>query len=304
MRQLIILFIAGCLLGSCSEPQQIPKHPIKFKMVEVPTALSSQKERVEFVIQNYWKSYNFADTTLIQRQEFTEQAFADFIQILFNITPEQARVAIDKQMQSAIIASQEMFDHFCSLYQKYLYDPNSPMRNEELYMVYLQSILSNPLVETTMKIRPEYQLEMALKNRKSTKTADFNFTDSHKHKNSLYNSLKERTILFFNNPDCHNCAQVKQQMASSIIIEQLSTQGRLQIVSIYVDEDMGPWFRQADQVPVTWINGYTKGTGVQMSTVYDLRAIPTLYLLDGQGIVLLKDAPFEQIEAFLDQENS
>jgi hypothetical protein len=35
--------------------------------------------------------------------------------------------------------------------------------------------------------------------------------------------------------------------------------------------------------------------------LYDLTAIPTLYLLDAQKRVVLKDAPFDQVELYLQQ---
>jgi hypothetical protein len=43
---------------------------------------------------------------------------------------------------------------------------------------------------------------------------------------------------------------------------------------------------------------------VKDKEIYDLKAIPSLYLLDRQKNVLLKDARFEQVEVYLKSINN
>ena len=51
--------------------------------------------------------------------------------------------------------------------------------------------------------------------------------------------------------------------------------------------------------PKEWICTYDDGQVITKERLYDLRAIPTFYLLDREKRVLLKDAPFRIIEAYL-----
>ena len=44
------------------------------------------------------------------------------------------------------------------------------------------------------------------------------------------------------------------------------------------------------------IDGFDGGMSSSCRTVYDLRALPTLYLLDGERCVILKDASVVQVE--------
>jgi hypothetical protein len=44
------------------------------------------------------------------------------------------------------------------------------------------------------------------------------------------------------------------------------------------------------------IDGYDEGQRLTREQVYDLKAIPALYLLDAEKRVILKDASFEQVE--------
>jgi len=53
------------------------------------------------------------------------------------------------------------------------------------------------------------------------------------------------------------------------------------------------------ELPDSWIKAYDKETIIQDKQLYDLKAIPTIYLLDGDKTVLLRDPAFEQFEKYL-----
>ena len=77
--------------------------------------------------------------------------------------------------------------------------------------------------------------------------------------------------------------------------------GNLKILSVYPDEDKEEWERHLSDFPKEWINGYDKKLMIKEKNLYDLKAIPTLYLLDKNKKVLLKDAVVGQIEQYLQQ---
>ena len=65
------------------------------------------------------------------------------------------------------------------------------------------------------------------------------------------------------------------------------------------DEDKEEWERHLPDFPKEWINGYDKKLVIKEKNLYDLKAIPTLYLLDKDKKVLLKDATVAQIDQYL-----
>jgi hypothetical protein len=69
---------------------------------------------------------------------------------------------------------------------------------------------------------------------------------------------------------------------------------QIKIAVIYPDKDLTLW--EKTQYPESWINGYNHETIHQL---YDLKAIPTLYLLDYNKRIILKDAPVEEIMEYL-----
>ena len=230
--------------------------------------------------------------------EVTEQAFVDYLDVM-PYAPDSVAAASVKSMLKKAEADAKMYLYFTGLYEKYLYDPNSPMRNDEWYIPVLESMLQSPLVEE--KIRPGHLLKLAKQNRPGAKAADFIYTTAGGRKASLYSLKTDYTLLFFYNPDCRNCREVSALLQASLVIRSLLKDGRLGVLAVYPEEDLQAWRNYLAHVPEEWINAYDAGGRLQDEEVYDLKAIPTLYLLDKEKTVLLKDPAFERLENYLRQ---
>ncbi len=53
-------------------------------------------------------------------------------------------------------------------------------------------------------------------------------------------------------------------------------------------------------MPDNWVNAYDEKLQISNEELYDLKAMPTLYLLDKEKKVLLKDAELKDIVLFLE----
>ena len=65
-----------------------------FEMVSVPAMISDPTERADYLAKNYWNKFDFSDTTLIGLPELTEQALANFIDLLAHVSPATQQQAI------------------------------------------------------------------------------------------------------------------------------------------------------------------------------------------------------------------
>jgi len=178
------------------------------------------------------------------------------------------------------------------LADKYLYDPNSPLRNEELYITVLEEQIADPDLEDIYKVAPRERLRMALKNRPGDRAADFSFTTGKGGHGTLYGIDADYVLLFFHNLGCPACREVRQGIVSVTAREPAAgmlASGKLRIIALYPDTDMAEWVAHANEIPDTWINACDKAQEINEKELYDLRAIPSLYLLDRDKKVILKD---------------
>lgn len=289
-----LLLLIFSSVSCCSSQERKQQHnritqTAAFTLPEIPMMLQSSKERADYLVSHYWDNFNFADTTLIRKTEIIEQAFVDYLNLFSHTTNAVVEKSISSMLHKAIIGSKRMFLHFTELYEKYLYEPNSPFRNEFYYIIVLRAVIADEQVNELQKIRPRYQLETALKNRPGIIAADFEFTLKSGRKMRLSEINTLYTVLFFNNPDCEECKQVKKRLSEL-------TASNLKIVAIYPGEDNGLW--KSTAYPQSWINGYA-GQALREQQLYDLKAVPCLYLLDKDKRVVLKDMRVEELVSYL-----
>lgn len=301
---IFLLFLAVC--ASCSnkkannDPQaQAPADTVrKFTLPVIPAVLEAPELRAEYLVRNYWENVDLKDTSYIHHPEMMEQAWVDYIDIMRIVPAELATSAIKDLIKSTEV-EKKMFLYFTELADKYLYDPNSPMRNEELYIAVLDAMLESNVLNDTEKIRPQGRRELAEKNRPGRKATDFTYTLASGKTGTLYGVKADYTLLFFNNPGCHACEESIEELKQAPMINQLLAAGRLKILALYPDEEREEWERHLKDFPKEWINGYDRKTVIKEKNLYDLKAIPTLYLLDKDKKVLLKDVMVGQIEGSL-----
>lgn len=296
----VLLCLCSCNNGNASHKESnVQQDTIKaFKLPAIPPMLTAPEQRADFLVKHYWDNVNFADTNYIHHAEVTEQAWADYCDILNHVPLQAAQTAVKKTITQAE-KEKKVYNYLTELADKYLYDPNSPMRNEEFYIPVLEAMVASPILDETEKIRPKARLELAQKNRKGTKALDFNYTMASGSQSTLYKIQAEYTLLFINNPGCHACTEGIAAIKNSSVISKLIADKKLKVLALYPDEELDEWKKHQNEFPAEWINGYDKKLTLKTENRYDLRAIPTLYLLDKNKMVLLKDAPATAIEEYL-----
>ena len=77
--------------------------------------------------------------------------------------------------------------------------------------------------------------------------------------------------------------------------------GVLAVANIYIDEDYSAWRAYVDHYPKEWYTGFDYAGIVRGEHIYDVRAIPSVYLLDAEKRIILKDAPFERVLEAIEQ---
>lgn len=300
MAKVLCLLVLGCLLGACGSGSGKKQSAASksFKMIELPDLLTNPDDRAAYIGKNYWRNFDFTDTSLIRMPEVTEQAFADYANILLHMPAEIAANSIRTTLSKAE-ADTAMYAHFGKLFEKYLYDPNSPMRNETLYITVLQQVVSSQKTPEAEKIRMRDRLDLAQRNRPDRPATDFTYTLASGATHTLYETDAEYLILFLSNPGCHACKETIDQMNGSDTLREMIRNKRLKVLSVYPDEDLKTWREYLPQMPSDWLNGYDATLQIKNDNLYDLRAIPTLYLIDRRKFVILKDAPFGEVEHYL-----
>ena len=189
----VCLALAGCVITSlagCSGGQGEISLPRPFPVPEVPSIISSGEDAMEYLAMHYWDGYTDTsafypcDSTMVNGvpEKDLEQAFADWTSIILKTGPEQAGRAVSSLFDriSAVETkdtSSTVFETVSALAYKYFYDPNSPVRSEDLYLPFVSRMAAYGGFTPEQRMRYEYDARMCSLNRTGTPAADFTFSD-------------------------------------------------------------------------------------------------------------------------------
>lgn len=209
--------------------------------------------------------FDMLDAQVITSPEF-EQQWAEYIYLLMRTEPDLAAQDIYSTAQLCA-ASPEAHLALMDLGEKYLYNPNSPLRNDELFIPILESIVASSAIDESLKIRPSQLLAIASRNRLGTIAADFELPQG----GTMHSVAAPYTLLYFFDDHCADCKRTSDLLGSSQLLEQLTKEGTIATIKVAASPSSS------------------------LDTLYDLKAIPTLYLLDAQKRVVMKDVSAESI---------
>ena len=298
-----VLVIAGCGQRKAERFQALP-----FPDVAPPAMMDDDQDRADYMALNMWNRFldpsrDFpSDSVLVSgvRRTDVEQKFANWIQVLCMTDRSVACKAVDG-LYSRVLACEKkdtasnVFETMTELVGKYLFDPNSPMRDEDLYGIYVEKLAAYGGLLAEMREKYARDARLCALNRVGTKATDFRFADRRGKIHTLYGIDASYILLFFSNPGCEACMNIINFLKEEPVISQMISSGTLKVLNIYIDEDIASWRSYMPIYPEEWYNGFDPDFAIRNELLYNVRAIPSLYLLDKDKTVLLKDAPEDRM---------
>lgn len=237
---------------------------------------------------HYWDQYDFSDTVTMKYSDVGEQIFVNFIGVLGKEPPEKRTAYIYALLTKAETDS-AMFGHFMALSKKYLYHPNSPLYNESYYEAVLTFLIQSDLSDATDKLRARQTLDLIRKNNPGQQAGDFSFRLPDGKLAKMRDISAPFTVLLFYEPGCQNCEESIGQLADTPGFSNLLSNGEVKVLAVYASGDQKIWEDYQSSLPVDWINVFDEKMSVLNDDLYDLKASPTIYLLDKEKKVVLKD---------------
>lgn len=295
------IFVLGSCGGgstkSASKAQNFPK-------INPPAMLGQGLPALIYVAKNYWNP--FIDSSKVFSQDTSYiggvpkdqfiNAYREYAQIVLSI-PLAEGIKAQTNFISRLIALQRstpsntVFTTAVRFAEEVFYGVNSDYRNEELYLPIASALAGFEMIDPATRGRYAEEVKNCSKNRIGAPATDFTYTTKEGKRSTLYKTKGDLTILFFSNPGCTACKEIIESLNRSLAIQKLLSEGRLTVINIYIDEDLTEWYKYMPIYPKEWINCYNEDLMIRGENLYDVRAIPSLYLLDSEKRVILKDAP-------------
>lgn len=147
-------------------------------------------------------------------------------------------------------------------------------------------------------MQAQHDLKLIDLNRKGSIASDFTYTLHSGRQGRMHSICSPYTLLWFYDPDCEGCAAMLEAMKRSDILNHPKVLEHVTVLAVYPDEDIELWRSHRHRIPAAWTNAYDKKLVILTEELYDLKGMPTLYLLDRNKRVLLKDASVKEVEYY------
>lgn len=287
MKKLIYIFAFSALL-TLNSLAGAARTPSSFPYPDIPDSLRAPQDRADFLARHFWDNLNFDEIVPEEDGDFIEQNFVDYLSILPIASPEAvdegAKILIKKAENN-----QNALKNLANLAEKYLFDVESPQFSDQLYEPFLNAILALNSIDEIHKLRYRAQLEAVAQNLPGSPAPDFSFVLPEGQKTSLYQIKHPDCLLvIFYDPVCEHCKEVINQIRNNPIISNQLENNQLNVLAVFSGEDEDEWRQNLSIIPSGWTVGMEDGT-IQDDGTYIFRRMPTMYLIDNQNNVILKD---------------
>lgn len=292
-----IFILTGCG-NSDSEQAQTAATDEKELSLELPTpvipdGITDTNERIGYVLSHFWDELDFNDTTRSLNDAFMEQNFANFAYFMGHGTENAQKAGVEVLMDKAKVNG-DAYDKVATIAELYLYELNSPMYSEALYLPFVQYISSHSFGNQGVRERASAQLKYIMKNRPGSLITDFKFETRDGHSTTLRKEIDRLSdheglvYLVFYDPDCEHCTETLNRLASDTNIQEQIRKGDARVIAIHSGDDYDAWKSKAESLPQAWLVGYENGA-IEDDGRYEFRGSPTIYVIDGKGKVVTKD---------------
>lgn len=288
MRVLIILL--ALFSASVSTAAQ------ELKLPQIPDSLRTAPGRAAYLIEHFWDNMDFADTSLSTNQLFIEQNFSNYASLFPHTDIDSILPAAAKALMRRAETNRDAYNLLAQTADTYLYEPESPVSNEGAYLYFLRAITDSPFIEPALRIRYEVQLKDVQKNRPGTIANNFEIRLRNGNTATLLDLCRgaKANLLLFYDPECSDCTIFVADIKKDTSLEKAIAAGHLNIIAVYPEGDETLFAEGAGKIPSGWIDGISPDGSVSENELYTITYFPTIYLLDTDGKVLLKNADPEE----------
>ena len=255
-----------------------------------PTVPVGEQDSTAYLLDHYWDGMSFGDTLYSHDEDFVARALLGYRPYLSSADSAHRAEAVRSLMSRAEVDT-VAYVRLMDLSEELLYD----REYYDEYLPFAQAIIASDFPSEWDKVRPQEQVRSICLNRPGTLANDFEYVTLRGDTARMSDLRGEPLVLFFYNAPCHSCGTKADELGKSPLITSALAAGTLRVLALDKWGDVESWREKVRGMPTGWIHGrnYKDFDGMEL---YVIEHVPTIYLLDSQGRVLLRDTSLEEIE--------
>ena len=285
---LFLLASSGCLTMQAQEAARTDNviyiEPL-FQYPVAPEEIVSLDDKSNWLMEHFWDAFDFKSKDAVDQNALND-AFNVYSHPMRWAEKDVVMKSTDKIL-SAIAKNPVLLLQFTKAAEENLYGPRAMAYIDEVYLKYLDAIVSSKKVAPERKARYIRQHKILKNSLVGTIPPPFNFSTPAGLTEKFRPGLL--TVIEFGDPDCSDCRHAKLKMDTDLKFSSLVEKGLVNVLFIIPDPDED-WEPTLADYPKLW----HVGASDEVSDLYDLRSTPFFYVIGTDGKIINKTESVEE----------
>lgn len=280
-KTLYILVLVLTLFQIPIKSQTILEVEPLFEYPTAPEELETIQDKCNYLVKNFWNNFDSKKKKPVDQYALNE-AFEVYCTAFQFASAKEIESSLNKLLKN-LSGNQIMLMQFCKAAEENLYGPRADMWSDELYLRFLDAVIKDKKIPAVRKTRYVNQAGALRSSSVGSTAPSFDFKDA-QGESKMYFPMSTPTLLIFGNPENTDWILSRLKMDSNFNLDEALKQGKVNILFI-VDKNLANWQDKVTNYNSRW----TIGEAENISSLYDLRLTPTIYLVDSMGKIVNKN---------------
>lgn len=233
-------------------------------------------------LSTYWDGHDFSSLDGFDDIDAAEDRFDGYVNLLSRVPFDVAAQSMTEFLDSAA-RDTVAYMVWATWFEPYLHSPSSPYRDDALFEVWLDRVLTDGILDDHVTERLQQIKDVMKLNLPGQLAADVALTDADGSEFRISDLKGRRTLLMLLDANCPSCLDH--------LNENLTEYGHKDVRLVAVLVNGSPMHirnissRLTEEVLASWTLAWCPGREIEKGQIYDLTLIPSRIMLDSENIV-------------------
>lgn len=255
----------------------------------IPDSLTTHTEKVDYLIAHYW---DFCDMKKVfsSRAKMGEE-FKNYLDLMPQASARGAHQAVRSFLRSIEKQPDDLL-FITRTAEGYIHSDTAEYYSDELYVPFAVAVARNKRIDKAIREPYEREARILSATMLGAYAPQFEYTDTTGTKKYFEaDTAMSLTAMFFAMPDNPDCTLARARLNSNIKASEYIKEGIMKVMVVVATEPDEKWQSMVATYPKEW----EVVAAPDINDIYDIKAVPSFYILDHTGKIVLKNITIEQL---------
>lgn len=263
-----------------------------FEYIEAPDDLPDLQSRTDYLMDNFWNPFDF-DASGAVDQYALNHAFSVYAQAMPYASEKKVTASV-KKLINKIKDNPVLTFQFTKAAEENLYSPRALFWSDDIYICFLENIVSNKGIDDSRKSKYVSQLELLKKSAIGSKFPEFNVVNINGTETRITTG-KKFTLIEITTPSNEDFRYANLKLDISGVVNDMISDGVLDVDLVFISDKL-PQLNYPEKWNVFFAEDINKSL--------DVRINPSFYVLDANNEIIGKNLSVDDAIYLIESLNS